>query len=95
MTTIYTDQAHGCACAIRHAPAAECTCGKADAEIKEDGMTNIYADALAFVIARKLTEGDNAKLVEPVEVVDEREATFTIQSPDNRSFLISVMDVTE
>jgi len=58
-------------------------------------MTNIYADALATVIARELIRDDAAKMVEGVEVVDEREATFTIQSPDNRVFQISVMDVTD
>jgi hypothetical protein len=57
-------------------------------------MTNIYADALATVIARELVR-DTARMVEGVEVVDEREATFTVQSPDGRSFLISVMDVTD
>jgi hypothetical protein len=58
-------------------------------------MTNIYADRLATVMARFMTAGDAAKLVEPVEVVDEREATFTLQAPDNRVFQISVMDVTD
>jgi hypothetical protein len=62
---------------------------------RREEMTNIYADRLATVMARFMTAGDAAKLVEPVEVVDEREATFTLQAPDNRVFQISVMDVTD